>query len=338
VKATERRWHNNTKQPGHDWPGCFIFTAAPDFAGRGRSTGDVMHPPHTRVFFSSQRLPSAAKVASCQPFPQAADILARGQVALSRIETAHWSDRRDIIVAHDELRTQAFNEAGTNKPFGSAYRKAIAWRLRLYGFDRIHKSDRCRLFECADNFAAIDIWRAGLPADEQLGLNHPRVVLAAYKRAQHPNTAIGKREALEDKQRALLNAISADRLLKLLPNKVRFDLEDRLIGQIGAAEYISGSLPKRLNKTLYRALREVDPTKRGQMLQFFIDQLTAHNLPLESVQLKIAKSKADRRSASFISSRDLRARRCRKVTHSRDEKTETGAINAGLAAIGRMKN
>jgi hypothetical protein len=115
------------------------------------------------------------KVGNCQP--SLAEIIHRGQQALTRVEHNHWPDWRDVILTFGAGRNHILHETKANDAQSFRYRKAMGVWLRCYGFDRIHKADRCRLFECADNLEAIDGWLASLPPERQLGLNHPRVVL-----------------------------------------------------------------------------------------------------------------------------------------------------------------
>jgi hypothetical protein len=185
------------------------------------------------------------KVAECQP-SNASDIIARGRAALPRIEHNHWSDWRDVIIALGVLRSQSLHEAGTNKPHGRSYRAAIGRRLRIHGFDRIHKSERCRLLECADNLAAIDAWRAHQAPDLQLGLNHPRVVLAHWKRSLRGNTstkpaakpalAAAWKAATPDSRRELLDSLGRAELCAAMSPKLIAELAEHIVGlQVASA-------------------------------------------------------------------------------------------------------
>ena len=207
------------------------------------------------------------KVAGCQP-SHIADIIAHGQAALPQLEHNHWSDWVDVILSHGALRTQAMEEACTNKPYGPAYRKAIARRLRLYGFDRIDKSDRCRLFECADHFAAIDMWRSSLPTERHLGLNHPRVVLSTWKRSIRisgvsAETVSNSTASFDDQARQFIAQLNADQLLALIGEPIRIELEDRVLKHISAKASAKSKIAVVLTKQLLRALSTSMTMKRS---------------------------------------------------------------------------
>jgi hypothetical protein len=126
-----------------------------------------------------------AKVGSCQPSMATADIIKRAQAVVDRLESnLRWdTEWRDLVLALGAGRDQALHTAKTNKPQGPKYRAAMGLWLRCYGFDRIEKTDRSRLLFCFDNLTAINAWRATLPAKKQETLNHPRIVLAHWKRS-----------------------------------------------------------------------------------------------------------------------------------------------------------
>jgi hypothetical protein len=73
--------------------------------------------------------------------------------------------------------------AQTNTPHGPRYRKAVKHFLACHKFDRINKGTRSLMCEVARNLDAIESWRSTLPTEELLELNHPRVVLAHWKRS-----------------------------------------------------------------------------------------------------------------------------------------------------------
>jgi hypothetical protein len=207
--------------------------------------------------------PSArSKVAQCQP-SNPSEIIARGKAALLRLEQDHWSHWRDVILALSELRSQALREAGSNKPQGPAYRAAISRRLRLHGFDRIHKSDRCRLLECADNLAAIDTWRASQTLELQLGLNHPRVVLAHWKRSLRPvrantakpiapNLAAAWKSTSPDRRREFLDSLGRDGLCAAMSPKLIGEFAEHVVGLQGS---LAGDGARSLATSLTAALR-----------------------------------------------------------------------------------
>jgi hypothetical protein len=164
--------------------------------------------------------------------PSDSDLIRSGRAALSRLETAHWEDWIAVILALAVLRTQALREAETNRPVGSRYRKAIASRLRIHGFDGIDKADRSRFLKCADNLPAIEAWRASQSPARQLALNHPKVVIEAWKRSlpKEPTTRCEQDDPQPlAEQLAKLTVVE---LLELIPESMRIELEDRLLAQM----------------------------------------------------------------------------------------------------------
>jgi hypothetical protein len=133
------------------------------------------------------------KVGDDQP-SSTADAIKRGQAALKRLEHATWPDWCAVAMALAAGRTIAMQEASTNKPQGPRYRKAIGNWLRIWGFDRIDKSDRTRLLEISGNLMTINAWRDGLPPEQRFRFNSPTTVLRAWRRANDP-TGGGNRRA-----------------------------------------------------------------------------------------------------------------------------------------------
>jgi hypothetical protein len=135
--------------------------------------------------FAAPALNNSIKLGSCQA---SSEIIRRGQAVLERLECnlAWETEWRDLILALGEGREIALRAAGTDRPQGARYRKAIGPWLRCYGFDRIDEGDRSRLLKCFDNLAAINAWRSALPAEEQAKLNHPRTVLAHWQKSLRP--------------------------------------------------------------------------------------------------------------------------------------------------------
>jgi hypothetical protein len=131
---------------------------------------------------------NAGKVCSFKPSPSIAattTIIERGKAALIRLEhdTQTWPDWCAACAALLAVQTLAMTAAQTNKPEGPRYRQAIKRYLSCHGFDHIHKSTRWLMCEVARNINAMEAWRSTLSADEMLELNHPRVVLAHWRRS-----------------------------------------------------------------------------------------------------------------------------------------------------------
>ena len=113
------------------------------------------------------------------------DVITRAQAVVDQLEcNLRWDiEWRDLILALGAGRDLAQRTAKTNQPQGPKYRAAIGAWLRHYGFDRIPVTERSRLISCFDNLIAINAWRSALSAERQEKLNHPRVVLAHWKRS-----------------------------------------------------------------------------------------------------------------------------------------------------------
>jgi hypothetical protein len=155
----------------------------------------------------------ADKVCSCKPSPTVAGtntIIERGKAALSRLEhdKQTWPDWRVACEAQLAVQTLAMAAAQTNVPQGPRYRNAIKLLLEHHGFDRINKGTRCLMCEVARNINAIEAWRSKIAADapdELLELNHPRVVLARWKRSLGQASAEDAEEPKSAEVNPLLN-------------------------------------------------------------------------------------------------------------------------------------
>jgi hypothetical protein len=117
-----------------------------------------------------------------QSSPSFEETIRLGQDAWARARADHtWSDWLKIGAALSVLRTEAMREAHVNKPEGRNYSTAFAAGLKKYGFENIDSGDRTRLFKVMTNISAIEKWRATLPLNQRLPLNHPSTVLRRWK-------------------------------------------------------------------------------------------------------------------------------------------------------------
>jgi hypothetical protein len=174
---------------------------------------------------------------------QASDLIKRGQAVLPRLECnlvwgAEW---HDLILALGFGRDLATRTAGTNQPQGSKYTAVMGPWLRCYGFDRIDPAERSRLLECYVNLDAINAWRSALPAKQQKKLNHPRTVLAHWKRSLHPNN--GNKESAPPAATITIDAVIAwlataklspnerAQIVETLPTVVADDIIQRAVAQ-----------------------------------------------------------------------------------------------------------
>lgn len=83
-------------------------------------------------------------------------------------------------------RAQSLLEARANRPVGYRYNKTFSSWLAANKFDDIDKSTRSRLLQCIDNLPAIQGWLDDLKPGERADFNHPKTVLAAWKRSLTP--------------------------------------------------------------------------------------------------------------------------------------------------------
>jgi hypothetical protein len=116
--------------------------------------------------------------------PSNPDIIRCGQEALSRLcQGQSWDDWLAVGEALRIIRHLAMLEAHTNEPEGSRYQTVFGERLRNKGFGEIDKGDRKRLFDCLEHHAEIKAWRATLPINKRLALNHPSSVWRAWQKS-----------------------------------------------------------------------------------------------------------------------------------------------------------
>jgi hypothetical protein len=73
--------------------------------------------------------------------------------------------------------------AGVNRPFGKKYAAAVNQWLEQNGFRGMAYGLRAKCCAKADNVAAIEMWRASLPANERQAQNHPEVCVRNWRRA-----------------------------------------------------------------------------------------------------------------------------------------------------------
>src|SRR6266508_4118014 len=74
--------------------------------------------------------------------------------------------------------------AEIDRPQGSRYRKIFGEWLREFKFDDINKGDRFLVLQILEHRPEIEKFRASLPFDLYLNLNHPRAVWDRFKASQ----------------------------------------------------------------------------------------------------------------------------------------------------------
>jgi hypothetical protein len=130
-------------------------------------------------------------------------IVQRGREAAHRlINGTAFEDWIAVGHAVQVGRAAAMRDAGTNKPDGAKYAKALGRWLADNGLDKVaaDKGMRSRLLELIDHLDDVLKWRKTLPANKQLEQNHPNTVWRHWKSGtkvsdpnkQHRPSAVAK--------------------------------------------------------------------------------------------------------------------------------------------------
>ena len=256
---------------------------------------------------------------SVGPKVDTANLIRRGQAALDRLEQdAHrnFGDWVDITRALAELQTAAMNEAGSNSPQGSTYRKIIARKLGAYGFDRLHKSTRCFLLrKFAPDLDRVAAWRAEQTSDLQLELNHPRVVLTRWKTwerqqrespdgndnssdsATAVDLATAWAAATPDQRRDHLDRVGRKGLCAEMSLELLAELEEHVLGQHIETADASSSIAVTLTRILQYALSATSESERANAIARIRAKLKANNRTLHDVVIAIAGAASKKRKA-----------------------------------------
>ncbi len=110
------------------------------------------------------------------------EIVCRGQAAIARQRRA-FEDWLDIAEALLVGRTVVMRATHTNTPTGARFEKAMAEWLIANSFREIDKAARCRLLECLQHRAEIEVWRSRLTDSERFRFNHPNTVWRKWRAA-----------------------------------------------------------------------------------------------------------------------------------------------------------
>ena len=105
-----------------------------------------------------------------------------GQAAWKRLQTCKsWSDWMAVGEALLAGRTLAMKAAETNRPEGKAYNQIFSQWLAHYRLNEIDKSARAKLLFVMEHRGEIEDFRAGLPINVRMELNHPVSVLRRWQ-------------------------------------------------------------------------------------------------------------------------------------------------------------
>lgn len=227
--------------------------------------------------------------------PAADPIVQRGRDAWSRLgQGQSWQDWLAVGEALRVGRHLAMLEAHTNEPTGPRYQTVFGEWLETEGFSEIDKGDRKRLFDCLKHREEIESWRATLPLNKRLELNHPSTVWRNWQKSTvtgnatvTPRTspvAKFKQEVarLEDENHRLRRAgddlfvaqdtatdiarLLADRLVRITPTKARQILEllPKLYAERSAETPHDKARPRKKRRTIEDFRRDVAARKAAE--------------------------------------------------------------------------
>ena len=113
--------------------------------------------------------------------PSIDEIVRRAQEAVQRLSRS-FDDWLDMAAGVQVGRTEAMHTAGTNKPSGKRFAKAMSAWLHEHKLAGIDKAVRSRLLECLKHRAEITAWRNDPKNKEAQRFNHPNRVFEAWKK------------------------------------------------------------------------------------------------------------------------------------------------------------
>ena len=118
----------------------------------------------------------------CAAQPKA-EIVRAAREAWERLSTFQTYDDWMIIAEAMAVgREEAMRAAQTDEPQGRRYNEAFSDWLREHKLDEIDKGTRSRLLNCLEHREEIEKWRATLPANGKLKLNHPETILRRWQK------------------------------------------------------------------------------------------------------------------------------------------------------------
>ena len=97
---------------------------------------------------------------------------------------AHWRDWMFIADGMAVGQAKAMRAAGTNRPYGKAFTRAMReWLNERPWANRYDKGTRSNLLWCVDHRSEIDAWRDTLAQNVRDKLNHPTTLKRAFETA-----------------------------------------------------------------------------------------------------------------------------------------------------------
>jgi len=116
------------------------------------------------------------------------EIVAAGQAAWQRVKQARPQYDDWILIGRclSIARAAALKAAGTNKPYGARYMRAMADWLSSHGLDDIEVQERRGAIWMVENEAELARWRKGLTSAEIRNCNHPSTILRHYRAGTRP--------------------------------------------------------------------------------------------------------------------------------------------------------
>jgi hypothetical protein len=185
------------------------------------------------------------------------EIVRLGQEAWSRLQAGRsWADWLAVGEAIRVGRHRAMIEADTNQPRGARFNSIFGAWLKETGFDALDKGDRKRLLLCLERRGEIEAWRATLPANKRLQLNHPNSVWRNWRRAPVAGRATSNK------------AEQLSPIAKLKQELVRLEDENHQLRRAGDDLFSSRDSAADIARVIAdRLLQRLSPPKVRQVLE-----------------------------------------------------------------------
>jgi len=119
------------------------------------------------------------------------DQIAAGREAWQRIREHGRKSFDDWITVAKALaigRSATLQAAGTNRPVGTTFNRAMGQWLRQAGLDGVNPQERYRALLVLENLPAISAWRDGLDEVQRRRFNHPNSVWSRWKNSMQIKT------------------------------------------------------------------------------------------------------------------------------------------------------
>jgi hypothetical protein len=185
--------------------------------------------------------------------PEDLQIIKRGQSAakkIGRLTGTPFETWVDVGFGAQRRQIVAERMAGTNRPFGAAYKDAFRQLVHRYPFGDMDENptERAAAITMIENLPAITTWRNGLSESERRKINHPVAVLRRWKADQKAAHDTGEERGptLRDQLKALKHEIARVRqegteslfAMTDTPDDKARSLVDRLTDELSLGETV----------------------------------------------------------------------------------------------------